>query len=124
MKQIFFKARFVPLIMSGQKSQTVRAKTRLRPGDVVQARNRYELPAFTFLKVLAVDAMRRDELTEADATADGFNSLSELQQTLTELYPELSESSELYRIRFERTDIPARTQTELFQPDSSAPAEP
>jgi hypothetical protein len=103
MKQLMFKARFIPLILDGSKTQTIRTRTRIRDGDLVQARCRYDQPAFGILRVTAVNSIKRSELSESDARADGFESLAELQKTLMQLYPLLAVECDLFRIRFECT---------------------
>jgi hypothetical protein len=124
MKQLMFKARFIPLILEGSKRQTIRAGNKTREGDVVQARCRYHEPAFGILRVTSVRSMKRSELTEADAKADGFETLVELQKTLKQLYPLLAVDCELFRIQFEYMGTPEQIRGALARQDSLALSEP
>jgi hypothetical protein len=124
MKQLIFKARFIPLILNGSKTQTIRARNTTREGDLVQARCRYHEPAFGILRVTAVTAMKRSELSETDAKADGFDTLADLQKTLKQLYPQLSSASELFRIQFEYMGTPEQILASLDLQASLALSEP
>jgi hypothetical protein len=110
MKQLFFKGRFVELILSGKKTQTLRKPKSTQSafagmshlyseGDLISARNRYHEPAFATLRVLGCELTHIDELTDRDASADGFEDLAELKQTIRETYPDADGA--LWRIRFE-----------------------
>jgi hypothetical protein len=54
-------------------------------------------PRFAELEVLAVDRVGRDELTDADARREGFETLAELLEALEVLYPG---RAPLMRVRF------------------------
>lgn len=96
-----FKARFTPLILARSKTQTIRAHSGIREGDLVQARCQYHQPAWAILRVIAVKSVKRSELSEADAKADGFETLAELQKALTRIHPLLGAECEFFRIEFE-----------------------
>jgi hypothetical protein len=124
MKQLMFKARFIPLILNGSKTQTIRARNKTHEGDFVQARCQYHQPAFGILRVTSVCKVKRSELSESDAKADGFETLTELQKTIKQLYPLLAADCELFRIQFEYMGTPERIRGALARQDSLALSEP
>lgn len=94
---LLFKKKFLELIRSGAKTQTVRLwKTcRFRAGD------RGYIPSVGYIRITAVDAIGLDELTDDDARLDGFNSADALRAELQALYAERMNAGErLFRLRF------------------------
>lgn len=86
MKQLTFRARYVPLILDGSKTTTIR---RPRPGLPVAGERvrlicRYDQPPFALATVAEAVDIYADQLTEADARADGFASLADLLDALEE----------------------------------------
>jgi hypothetical protein len=95
---LLFKRKFREAIRSGTKTQTIRLWRRqiVRAGDVHFA------PGVGYLRVLAVGQVTLDELTEEDARADGFASLTALRAELQRLYGAAAERDRrCYRIAFE-----------------------
>jgi len=95
---LLFKRKFQEAIRSGRKTRTVRLwrGRHVRPGDVHFA------PGVGYLRVLAVEEVTLDELTEEDARADGFTSLTALKAELDRLYAQAARGSRRwYRIAFE-----------------------
>ncbi len=84
MKGLTFRARYVPLILSGDKVTTIRRPSnRLpAPGERVRLVCRYDQPPFAVATVEAVYDVTADELDLFDARADGFASLAELLAAL------------------------------------------
>jgi hypothetical protein len=94
------KRAYLSAIREGRKTTTIRATCRVRPGDVVTFTN-FQVSLRTYCT--GVTATRFGDLTEADAHADGFASLADLQDALRAHYP-LTASSPLWIIRFALND--------------------
>ena len=94
---LLFKKRFLPAIRAGRKTQTIRLwkHRRMRTGQ------RSYIPGVGHIHVEAVDEVRLDDLTDADAGADGFDSAANLRAELERIYPsELRAGHQAYRVRF------------------------
>ena len=65
---LLFKKKFLPAIRSGQKTQTIRLWKHRR----MRAGQRSYIPGAGHVRLTAVDEVRLDELTDADARPDGF----------------------------------------------------
>ncbi len=105
---LLFKKRFLSAIRSGQKRQTIRIWKfrRMRPGQ------RSYIPGVGYIRVLKVEAIELDQLTDEDALADGFPSADALCRELHELYPDGSTSGrKAYRVTFELTDPPPKSES-------------
>ena len=109
MKRLVFKSPYIEPILSGSKRATIRHKpaqaemfkTPYEPGELLEAICRYNQPPFAQLRVIDYAVIGFDDLTEADALADGFKSLTEMHQALLDLLPNAREVP-LARIRFEK----------------------
>lgn len=86
MKGLSFRARYVPAILAGSKTTTLRRPRSGLPaaGERIRLICRYDRPPFAIAEVVEVRDMLRAELTEADAAADGFASLAELLEALAD----------------------------------------
>jgi hypothetical protein len=84
--QLLFKKAFHPAILSGRKTTTLRRwrNCRLKPGDRVQT------PGIGTLVVDSVCSIEWERLTDADASADGFASLAELNRIIRRIYPDIA----------------------------------
>lgn len=84
MKGLTFRAKYVPLILSGAKTTTIRRPSNRLPvaGDRIRLVCRYDRPPFALADVTDVRDVAAADLTEAQATADGFASLAELLAAL------------------------------------------
>ena len=84
MAQLFFKKHFQDAIRAGRKQTTIRRwKTpMLRPGE------RAFSPGLGWLNIDAVEAIELEHLGEADARADGFETMAALREVLITLYPD------------------------------------
>jgi hypothetical protein len=94
---LLFKKKFLPAIRAGQKTQTIRLwkYRRMRPGQ------RSYIPGIGHIRVTAVDPIELDQLTDADARPDGFETAGELRAEIVRLYPEqLAAGYQAYRIVF------------------------
>ena len=103
---LLFKKKFLPAIRRGEKTQTIRLwkHRRLRAGQ------RSYIPGAGHVRILAVDQVELEGLTDDDARPDGFDSADALRAELERLYPEaLSAGSKAYRVLFEL--LPAEQQS-------------
>ena len=92
MKKVFFEA-----IRSGEKTTTLRYWQRrmVRPGSL------HTVPGLGKVHIDEAGPVEFGDLTDADAKADGFESLRTLKTNLHELYPsECREGRKLYLVRF------------------------
>lgn len=95
---LFFKRQFLPAIRCGQKTQTIRCwkHRRVRPGQ------RSYIPGVGPIRITAVEQIQLDQLTDADARPDGFETADALRQEIARLYPEPeSHGFRAYRVVFE-----------------------
>ena len=100
-QQISMWEGYESLIRSGVKKQTVRYRDPFDVGDAVIVFEHdsgavTEIPA----RVTGVRTVRRDELTEDDALADGFESLADLHKALDTHYPGLAADVEVDVVTF------------------------
>lgn len=96
---LLFKKRFLDAIREGRKTQTIRLWKfrRMRPGQ------RSYIPGAGYIRILAVDEVALDQLTDADAQPDGFDTADALREEIRRLYPDqLAGGHRAYRIAFER----------------------
>src|SRR5208337_3312580 len=95
---LLFKKRFLDAIRSGRKTQTIR----LWPHRRMRAGQRSYIPGAGYIRVTAVDEVRLEDLTDADARPDGFETADLLRAEISLLYPEqLAAGHRAYRIVFE-----------------------
>ena len=95
---LLFKKKFLPAIRSGEKTQTIRLwkHRRMRTGQ------RSYIPGAGHIRLTAVDEVRLDELTDADAQRDGFATADELRTEISALYPrQLAAGYRAYRVVFQ-----------------------
>ena len=95
---LLFKKKFLPAIRRGQKTQTIRLwkYRRMRAGQ------RSYIPGVGYIRVGAVDEVQLNDLTDADAQPDGFETADALRAEIARLYPEqLADGHRAYRIVFE-----------------------
>jgi hypothetical protein len=94
---LLFKKKFMPAIRSGEKTQTIRLwqHCRMRSGQ------RSYIPGAGYIRVLSVEPVEIDSLTDDDARPDGFATAEQLRAELASLYTgQLSAGWRAYRIRF------------------------
>ena len=95
---LLFKKRFLDAIRRGEKTQTVRLWKHRR----MKAGQRSYIPGAGPIRVLAVDEVSLDQLTDADARPDGFDSADQLRQEIARLYPgESAARHRAFRVVFE-----------------------
>ena len=95
---LLFKKKFMDAIRSGDKSQTIRLWKVCR----MKAGQRSYIPGAGYIRVLSVEPVELNELTDDDARPDGFASADALRRELDTLYAgQLADGHRAYRIRFE-----------------------
>ena len=95
MKNLFLKKRFIGQVISGKKTQTIRLKTHFKKGDEFKINFREP--------TCVVDGVVKkplDEVTEAEAKSDGFESRAALMQCINEIYPDASSDTIVCLISF------------------------
>lgn len=95
---LLFKKKFLDAIRSGRKTQTVRLWKVRR----VRAGQRSYIPGIGYIRILAVDEVALDDLTDEDAELDGFDSARSLREEIQAIYAgETTADYRAYRLRFE-----------------------
>lgn len=102
---LLFKKKFLAAIRSGQKTQTIRLWKYRR----MKAGQRSYIPGVGYIRLTAVDEVDLDQLTDADARPDGFDTADQLRAEIAQLYPkQLAEGYRAYRIVFEKEGLGIR----------------
>jgi hypothetical protein len=102
---ILFKPEHVPMILDGTKTQTRRkGKRRWKVGSIHQAKTNFKKDStFAHLLVLAVGEEPLGAITEADAKAEGYNSIAEYQEVFVKIYGQWAPEEMVHVIDFEVT---------------------
>jgi hypothetical protein len=98
---LLFKKKFLPAIRSGEKTQTIRLwKWRMmRPGQ------RSYIPGAGYVAIERVEQVQLEELTDADAVPDGFETADSLRHELSTIYGEkLAAGYKAFRVVFRVTE--------------------
>lgn len=94
---LLMKKRYFDAIRAGRKTTTLRfwSRRQVRPDSA------HTIPGLGRVHISRVDVVRPNDLTDADAADDGFESVESLQGALAEVYPPaLREGRQLYQIHF------------------------
>lgn len=85
---ILFKHEHVKPILNGTKTQTRRTgKKRWKIGAIRQAKTGYKKESeFAKLKILAIREEPLGDITEADALAEGYNTIAEYKEVFERIY--------------------------------------
>lgn len=95
---LLFKRQFLAAIRCGQKTQTIRCWKYRR----VKAGQRSYIPGVGPIRISAVEEVQLDQLTDADARPDGFDTADQLRREIDQLYPDReSQGFRVYRVVFE-----------------------
>ncbi len=95
---LLFKKKFLAAIRAGQKTQTIRLWKHRR----MKAGQRSYIPGIGYIRIIAVDDVVLDALTDEDARPDGFDTADQLREEIARLYPkQLAEGHRAYRVVFE-----------------------
>ena len=101
-KRLNFDPQYVDLLRNGEKKSTVRLKTKLKPGDLVDVYAGER--RIGVAKILEVRFKKLSELTDTDAKIDGFKSLKDLKKALKRHYGYLPDNTKLSIIYFRFID--------------------
>ena len=94
---LLFKKKFLGAIRAGEKTQTIRLWRHRR----MRAGQRSYIPGAGYIQVSAVEPVEIDQLTDADARPDGFETADALRAEIARLYPHhLSDGYRAYRVTF------------------------
>jgi hypothetical protein len=95
---LLFKKQFLPAIRRGEKTQTIR----LWKCRHMKAGQRSYIPGAGHIRIIAVDEVRLEELTDADALPDGFSTAEQLRAEIARLYPvDAGGQYRAFRVAFE-----------------------
>lgn len=95
---LLFKKKFLDAIRSGEKTQTIRLWNACR----MKTGQRSYIPGAGYIRVVSVEPVEIESLTDDDARPDGFATAGDLRQELNSLYAEaLAAGQQAYRVRFE-----------------------
>ena len=101
---LLFKRKFLDAIRRGEKTQTIR----LWKHRMMRDGQRSYTPGIGPIRILRVEAVEIDQLTDADAAPDGFADAESLRRELRDIYGEkLQAGYQAFRISFRlATDEP------------------
>ena len=94
---LLFKKKFIELIRSGEKTQTIRLweHPRMRAGQ------RSYIPGIGYISILSVEQVELECLTDTDAVPDGFATAELLRNEIRSIYADdLEKGQKAFRIRF------------------------
>ena len=98
---LLFKKKFLPAIRSGDKTQTVR----LWKWRMMRDGQRSYIPGVGYIQIDRVEQVEIDDLTDADALPDGFDSAEALRHELRDIYGErLAAGYKAFRVVFHVTE--------------------
>ncbi len=97
-KPLNFSKEYRDKILSGLKSSTIRLKTSLKPGEIVEVNVGGE--KIGTARITMVERKKLYELTDADAQRDGFKNRRELLKALRKHYGRMSKDTDVYILGF------------------------
>jgi len=98
---LLFKKKFLDAIRSGEKTQTIR----LWRHRMMRAGQRSYIPGVGYIRITLVEEVAVEELTDADASPDGFPDAASLQAELQMIYGEkLAAGYKAFRVVFARME--------------------
>ncbi|MCD6278706.1 MAG: ASCH domain-containing protein [Desulfurococcales archaeon] len=98
-KKLIFKKEYGSAILEGRKTATIRLTSRVRKGDTVDI-IAGKIKIGTAM-IEDVEIKKLKELTDNDATIDGFKNREELIRTLKKIYrKKINDNSEVKLIKF------------------------
>jgi hypothetical protein len=100
---LLFKKEFLPAIRRGDKTQTIRLWKYRR----MKAGQRSYIPGAGPIRIVAVEEVELDRLTDDDARPDGFQTADQLRREIARLYPsQLCQGYRTFRVVFELAPDP------------------
>jgi len=104
MKKLVFKLDYAGRILSGEKVTTIRLRTNVREGDLVEVYVGHARVGRAVIK--KVIRKRLSELSDEELRKDGFSSREQLLRELSKIYGRkvIESNPEVYVIEFELVD--------------------
>lgn len=96
MKTLFFKQRFIPLILNGEKTQTIRKKHFLKIDERFNVN--FKHPTCRIVNIISKNL---NEITDNEARQDGFKTKQELLDNIFQLYPDSKLTDKFHLLKFE-----------------------
>jgi len=112
---IIFNKRYLPLIRSGEKTQTRRKrKPRLRVGRSYRLRINYSLPLPELILITGIFPQRLEDISPSDVAKEGFGSKAEFIAAISGIYGSISSADELWVVEFKYLGF-----TDTFKQDTN-----
>jgi hypothetical protein len=98
---LLFKKKFLPAIRCGEKTQTIR----LWKWRMMRSGQRSYVPGVGYIAIDGVEPVKLEDLTDADATPDGFPTADALRHELQSIYGDkLAAGYKAFRVVFRVTE--------------------
>ena len=115
MLTLIFNKSYLPLIRSGEKTQTRRMKKpQLKVGHSYQLRTNYSTPLPDRILITRIFPQRLEGISTGDVAKEGFGSKTEFIAAISGIYGPISPDDELWVVEFRYLGI-----TDTFKQDSS-----
>lgn len=98
-RRLKFRDEYIPLILSGRKRTTIRAKAKYSKGELVDVTD-LKGKVHGEAVISKIVEKRFSELTDKDAIKDGFLDVDGLKTVLRDIYGDLDDDSILYIYHF------------------------
>jgi hypothetical protein len=102
LRKIRFKDEYIPLILEGKKTSTIRLEKKFRVGETLAVTSVKTGKIYCRIRVTSIVQKRLGELTDDDASRDGFRGRADLIKALKRIYGDIRSDRKLYVIRFKR----------------------
>ena len=99
-RKLKFRDEYIPLILTGRKTSTIRLEKKYNVGDTVYLVSQTSGRIFGKAKIVSITEKRVNELSDEDAWRDGFKDKYALIEALKSIYGDLPEDSKVYIIEF------------------------
>lgn len=99
-RKLRFRDEYIPLILTGKKTSTIRLERKYNRGDTVYLVSQTTGRIFGKAKITKITEKRLDELNDEDAWRDGFRDKYTLIEALKSIYGNLPNDTKLYIIEF------------------------
>ena len=112
---LIFNKRYLPLIRSGEKTQTRRkSKPGLRVGRSYRLRINYSIPLPELILITGIFPQRLEDISSDDVAKEGFSSKTEFIAAISGVYGGISPEDELWVVEFKYLGF-----TDTFKQDSN-----
>ena len=112
---LIFNKHYLPLIRSGEKTQTRRKrKPGLRVGHSYRLRINYSIPLPELILITEIFSQRLEDISPLDVAKEGFSSKAEFTAAIRRIYADISQDDELWVVEFKYLGF-----TDTFKQDSN-----